>query len=102
LGKTGVARKGVGMKGHIMGRFLTFKVGRLFKGGRAMGMFQSLGEGGQFTLNIVQVACNFGLEGFQAGIGGSKFIGQSLDVYLLLFGFILQVKEFLVVSVGHR
>jgi hypothetical protein len=35
------------------------------------------------------------------GIIGSNFRGQSLDFNLVLFGFILQVKELLVVSGGH-
>jgi hypothetical protein len=61
LGETGVTRKGVGMKGHMIGRFLTFRVEMFFKGGRAMGLFQPLGEGGQFSLNIDQFACNFSL-----------------------------------------
>jgi hypothetical protein len=85
----GDMREGVGMKGHIVGIVLTFSMGRLFKGGRSMGQFQSLGEGGQFTLNIDQVSCNFGLKGFQEGIGGGNFRGQYLDVFLVMLGFIL-------------
>jgi hypothetical protein len=89
------------MKGHVMGRVLTFIVGRFFKVGRDKGMFQPLGEGGNFTLNLCQFTFNFGLEGVQEGIIGSYFRGLSLDVDLFLFAFILQVKEFLVVSGGH-
>jgi hypothetical protein len=97
----GVTRKGIGMKGHIMGRFITFKVGRFFKGERATRIFQPLGEGGQFTLNLCQFSCNSSLEGVQVGIVGSNFKGHSLDVYPVLFGFILQVKELFIVNSGH-
>jgi hypothetical protein len=84
-----------------MGRVLTFIVGSLFKGWRDKGLFRLLGEGGQFTLNLCQFACNFSLKGVQARIIGSNFRGRYLDVYLVLFGFISQVKEFLIASVGH-
>jgi hypothetical protein len=88
-------------EGKYYRRVLTFKVGRFFKGGGSKGLFQPLGEGGQFTLNLCQFSCNFSLEGVQARIIGSNFRDQSLDVYLVLFGFILHVKEVLVVSGGH-
>jgi hypothetical protein len=35
------------------------------------------------------------------GIGGSKFRIQSLDIFLVIFGFILHVNELLVASGGH-
>jgi hypothetical protein len=70
----------------------------LVRRGRPLGLFQNLVErevdGDKFSLNLV-------LEGFNVGIDGSSFISHSLDGLFLLFGFILQVNDLLVVSGGH-
>jgi hypothetical protein len=70
-----------------------------------MGVFsplvESSDEEGQLTLNLCKFTRNFGLKGCQFGIGGSNFRSHSLYVLPVLFGFFLQVKEFLVVGGYH-
>jgi hypothetical protein len=51
-------------------------------------------DGVKFTPNLV-------IEGVNFGIDGSNFISHFMDGLLVLFGFILQGKDFLVVSGDH-
>jgi hypothetical protein len=57
-------------------------------------MVESGVDGVKFTLN-------FGLKGLKFGIGRRNFRSHSLDDLCVLFGFGLQVKEFLVARGGH-
>jgi hypothetical protein len=57
--------------------------------------------GGKFTVNCCKFTCSVGLKGFQFRIGARNFRSHSLDVFLVLFGSFLQVKDFFVAIGGH-